>query len=192
MSFWTKSTGEQTTGKVVDNSFDDSPAPEGWQRVRLVDVGDKEDKKGNKFINLRTQIVGGDLNKKTVFVKLKVYPQDSEYYKEEDRDKALDKLMKLCDLLKIPRPEKGPNDAFFARFTDKEVEIKFGIWKNDEKVPQGNFIRDFSGIGEKAGTAKAAPKPAQQQRPAPQPRQAPGFADMDDDIPFNQVNWRAV
>lgn len=185
MSFWTKSNGEKATGEVKENNFD--PIPVSWQTCLLSEVANKE-WEDDKYINIKAQIITGEHENRIVFTKLKIYETDNKYYDAAGRDKAIDKFVKLANILKIKMSENEPDDVFLSKFSDKVVDIHFGVWKDqDTKEPKGNFILNFEAKGEKAGTAVASKTPAKAPaRPAAKAAAAPAqnSNDMDDDIPF--------
>lgn len=182
-SFWTKSTGEKATGDVKENTFDNSPIPVSWQTCLISEIAIKE-WPNDRYINIKMQIMGGQYQNRIIFPKLKVFETESEFYTVEGRDSAIDKLVKLANILGVKMPDDEPDDAWLSKLADKVIDVHFGVWKdNDTKEPKGNFILNFAAKGEKAGPPAASKGNAIGGKTVAA-KPAPSAADLDDGIPF--------
>lgn len=184
MSFWNTTSGEKATGEVKENSME--PLARGWYTCMLEEVANKE-WEDDRYINLKARVVAGPSSNRVVFLKLKVYETNSQYYKAEARDNAIQKLVKLYSILKADTPKGEPDDRNLSQLIDKPLDIHLDVWKdNDTKEPKGNFIINFAARGSEAGnstTTQARPAPSKTS-PVPKRKPAPDFSDMSDDIPF--------
>ena len=170
MSFWTLTDGQQATGDVTVNSMD--PLPKGWYTAMFEEVANKE-WEDDRYINIKARIVTGDYANRVVFLKLKVYETNSQYYKAEARDKAIQKLVKLYQILKVKLPNGEPDDRSLSQLADKPLDIMLDVWKdNDTKEVKGNWLANLAAKGEEVkGGGK--PSPSRNAPPADDPR----FAD---------------
>lgn len=173
MSFWKTSAGTEATGEVKENNLD--ALPKDWYTMMLEEVANKE-WEDDRYINIKARVVAGPMQNRVVFLKLKVYETTNKFYKESARDNALEKLVRLYQILGVKLPAAEPDDRSLSQLADKPLDVYLEVWKDQEtKEPKGNFIGNFAAKGEKAGTAaKAVVKPAPQTA-----KQA-----MDSDIPF--------
>lgn len=177
MSFWNlKTSGQEATGEVESTEF--GPLPGASYTMMFEEVANKE-WEDDRYINLKARVVSGDFSNRVVFLKLKVYETQSKFYNDDARDKALQKLVKLYQVLKVKLPNGEPDDRSLSQLTDKPLDVKLGVWKdNDTKEAKGNYIVDFAPKGEQAGSAKPMPKTN-----GKTPPMMSGGA-MSDDVPF--------
>jgi hypothetical protein len=165
-------------------SFD--PLPKAWYTSMLEEVS-VDEYQDQKKIKIKARVVGeGPGKNRVLFLNLKAF--EGPDIKETARDRAIQVLVKMYGICKAKLPNGEPDDRSLSQLIDKPMDLLLDVWEIDDK--SGNWLVNVEARGEKAGTAtQAKPAPRQQAAPA---RQAPGFADMDSDIPFNQVNWRVV
>jgi len=174
MSFWKTSAGTEATGEVKENNLD--ALPKDWYTMMLEEVSNKE-WEDDRYINIKARVIAGPMQNRVVFLKLKVYETNNKFYKESARDNALEKLVRLYQILCVKLPAAEPDDRSLSQLSDKPLDVYLDIWKDQAtKEPKGNFITNFAAKGEKAGTAETAKKMPN--------KPAPGNSGVDSDIPF--------
>lgn len=170
MSFWTLTDGQQATGEVTVTNLD--ALPKGWYTAMFEEVANKE-WEDDRYINIKARIVTGEYANRVVFLKLKVYETNSQYYKAEARDKAIQKLVKLYQILKVKLPNGEPDDRSLSQLADKPLDIMLDVWKdNDTKEVKGNWLANLAAKGEEV-KAGGKTSPSRNAPPADDPR----FAD---------------
>lgn len=181
MSFWTTSAGTEATGEVTENNFD--PLKKGWYTSLLEEVSIDE-YEGERKIKLKARVVGeGEGKNRVLFLNLKAF--EGEKVTEKQRDRAINLLTKMAQIMKIALPNKEPDDIWLSKFIDKPIDLLLDVWELEDGAKTGNWLVNVEAKGEKAGTAvKSSAKPAA--RPAAKAAATPAqnFSDMDDDIPF--------
>lgn len=179
-SFWTTSAGTEATGEVAENNFD--PLKKGWYTSMLEEVSIDE-YEGERKIKLKARVVGeGDGKNRILFLNLKAF--EGEKVTEKQRDRAINLLTKMAQIMKINLPNTEPDDVWLSKFIDKPIDLLLDVWEIDDK--SGNWLVNVEAKGEKAGTAIAPNKTKPATKPAAKAAAKPAsnFNDMDDDIPF--------
>lgn len=179
MSFWDLSSGTQATGEVADNNFD--PLKKGWYTSLLEEVSIDE-YEGERKIKLKARVVGeGEGKNRVLFLNLKAF--EGEKVTEKQRDRAINLLTKMAQIMKIALPNKEPDDIWLSKFIDKPIDLMLDVWEIDDKF--GNWLVNVEAKGEKAGTAVASKAPAKSAaRPVAKAAAPAANNDDDDDIPF--------
>ena len=154
MSFFKLSTGEtakSTTNFEIGGSSE--PIPEGTKvRACVTEAGWKE-YKGDRYINLRWDVVDGEFKKRVIFQKVKVYETDPS---KADRQKQMLAAIDANCGGKLQQCEGEPTDMELLKaLTNKPMVIRLGVWDMNGK--QGNWIQ---AVESSSAAAKVAPKTA--------------------------------
>lgn len=170
-SFWSTSSGEQATGEVKESSFD--PLPKGWY-LSMLESASIDTYEGEKKVKLKARVVGEGFGKNRVlFLNLKCWDED-----EKKRDRAIQVLVKIFNILGVKLPKGEPDDEDLADLVDKPLDLFLEQWEFNGK--SGNWLVNVESKGTKAGVATSA-KSDTPKKPAPS--REPGDDD-DDSIPF--------
>jgi hypothetical protein len=176
MSFFTLSTGEQakstTTFEVQGGSIE--PIPAGSILLAVITEAKWDEYQGERYINLRWDVVGKDHAGRVIFQKLKV--MDSEPKK---RDKAIMMLMAIDANTggHLAKVNGEPSDQDLTKLCGRKIGIMVDVWRiKDSETGEeksGNWIKMVSSpkdAGEKlkelGGNPKAETKPAEPKKPA--------------------------
>jgi hypothetical protein len=172
-SFWATSNGEKATGEVTESNFD--PLPKAWYKS-MFESASIDEYEGEKKVKFKARVVGEGFGKNRVlFLNLKCWDED-----EKKRDRAIQLLVKIFNILGVKLPKAEPDDADLSELVDKPLDLLLDVW--DWEGKSGNWLVNAEAKGVKAGSepAKVAPK-----KPGAVPtKREPGDDDMDDDIPF--------
>ena len=199
MSFWQKSTGEtlnsQTAKTEYQSGTDLAPIPKGTLLKAMPTEAKWSEYEGQRFINIRWDVIDGEYKKRIVFQKLHVCDSDSA-----KRDRAIDMLAAI-DMNatggKLMALGREPSDIdLMSNLCNKPMIIRVQVWTQEKKVivngkeetdvKQGNWIDSVSSAKKsKPEIAKmvqqaSAPAPAQQAAAAP----TEPAVDYDEDVPF--------
>lgn len=171
MSFFKLSTGktaESTTNFEIGGSSE--PIPEGTKvRACVTEAGWKE-YQGDRYINLRWDVVDGEFKKRVIFQKVKVFESDPA---KSDRQKQMLAAIDANCGGKLQQCEGEPSDIEFMKaLTNKPMIIRLGVWDMNGK--QGNWIQAV----ESSSGAKPTPKSTHKKDEPKAPEVE------DDDIPF--------
>lgn len=187
MSFWQTSTGEQLNEASVSTTFESSysfdPIPRGTiLRVAARSV-EWSEYNGDRYINAQWNILDGDYKGRVVFQKIKVLESDAK-----KRDKALTMLATIDSLTGagLVRLQHEPTDIDLARLCGKPIEIRVGVYKNDddpENIKIYNFVEAVGAIGALSG-GKQKQSSTEDQVKAINPTNYVAPDNIDDDIPF--------
>ena len=177
-SFWATSSGEQATGEVQENSFD--PLPKDWYKS-MFESASIDEYEGEKKVKFKARVVGEGFGKNRVlFLNLKCWDED-----EKKRDRAIQVLVKIFNILGVKLPKAEPDDADLSELVDKPLDLLLDVWEINDK--SGNWLVNAESKGTKAGggapdkPAKASPK---KPNAAPPKKEVYGGDDEDDGIPF--------
>jgi hypothetical protein len=189
MSFWQKSTGEtlnsQTAKTEYQSGTDLAPIPKGTLLKAMPTEAKWSEYEGQRFINIRWDVIDGEYKKRIVFQKLRVGDSDSA-----KRDRAIDMLAAI-DMNatggKLMGLGREPSDIdLMSNLCNKPMIIRVQIWETEDKTKSGNWIDSVSSAKKsKPEIAKmvqqaSAPAPAQQAAPA----QSEPPVDYDEDVGF--------
>lgn len=165
MSFFNLSTGEQATAqKEYTSEVAIEPMPEGTQANAIIEEAKFDEYEGDRYINLKWRIIGGEFNNRVVFQKVKVFDMDAK-----KRDKARMMLAAIDTNAggKLMGLGREPSDMELSMcLMNVPICVTFGKWDMNGK--QGNWVKSVA----PAGNVSA---PAAQQSKA---------NDWDDDVAF--------
>jgi hypothetical protein len=178
-SFWSTSDGEKATGEVVESSGF-NPVPRDWYTSMLESLT-VDEYQGQKKIKIKSRVVGdGPFKNRVLFLGLKCWDDD-----EAKRDRAIQILVKMFNILGVKLPKGEPDDDDLADLVDKPIDLMIDEWEMEVngETKSGNWLVNVEAKGTKAGgAAKPADKPAAKQ---PSSKSTSTTNDSDDDIPFN-------
>lgn len=142
------------------------PIPEGTKvRACVTEAGWKE-YQGDRYVNLRWDVVDGEYKKRVIFHKIKVFESDPA---KADRQRQMLAAIDANCGGKLAAIDGEPTDIDFLKaLTNKPMVIRLGVWDMNGK--QGNWVQAV----ESASGAKVAAK----QKPS-QVKE-----DDDSDLPF--------
>lgn len=188
MSFWQKSTGEtlnsQTAKTEYQSGTDLAPIPKGTLLKAMPTEAKWSEYEGQRFINIRWDVIDGEYKKRIVFQKLRVGDGDSA-----KRDRAIDMLAAI-DMNatggKLMALGREPSDIdLMSNLCNKPMIIRVQVWETEDKSKSGNWIDSVSSAkkskSEVAKMVQQASEPAAQQ---PAPAQSEPPVDYDEEIPF--------
>lgn len=163
MSFW--SGIEQNDS--VDQSTNFEVIPDKTQLPVIISNVEWKEYEGERYINIKWEVIDGDFKSRIVFQKLKVF--------DKKKDKRAKEMLAAIDKNaggKLFEAGVEPDDIVLATcLCHKMMRIMVGVWDIDGKT--GNWVMAVSpGKG-------GAPK----QEPKPEPQKS-GGDDFDNDIPF--------
>ena len=166
MSFWTKSTGETLSKQTATAEFQTQtelpPIPDKtivkaaateikWD-VFHKDSPDGKTLNGERYINIRWDVIDGEYEKRVIFQKIKVTS-----LQEKTRDNAIDMLAAIdmnASGGKLMTLGREPSDMeLMTLLANKPMHLRLRVWTNQDKTASGNWIDAVS-------SAKGGKKPA--------------------------------
>lgn len=187
MGFFTKSTGESlnktnVTGNM-ESSTDFVPIPDKtvtkvactgaeWKTVDKLFDGDTKRYVGERYIQLRWDVIDGEHKGRVTFQKIYVNANDTA-----SSDKAKDMLAAIDFNAggKLLAADREPTDMdLMQNLANKIMFVRQRVWLNKDKEPAGNWIDAVQGKGTVQPKTTA---PVSQQ-------QEPPLAQEDDDLAF--------
>lgn len=191
MSFFTLSTGEQakstTTFEVMGGAIE--PIPAGSILLAVITEAKWDEYQGERYINLRWDVVGKDYMGRVIYQKLKVLDSDPK-----KRDKAIMMLMAIDANTGgyLTKVNAEPTDKDLTKLCGRKIGIMVDVWRikdaetGDEK--SGNWIKMVSSpkdagerLKEIGGNPVAEPKTHTPKQPA---KVTVDDDDDLDDLPF--------
>jgi hypothetical protein len=192
MSFWQDSTGKVVTPK---DSFESNSGTgfELFPDKTVLTVVISEIKwaewGGQRYINVRNDVVDGQYKGRVQFDKLRVYGNDKQ------KDTALAKLAVLDGLAggQLSKAQAEPTDMDLQVVTNKPLEIRVLLLEFKDKdtgeKTKNNWVSGYGKLGALSGSTRQVPQQQaaqqayvpQQQAQQPVQQQANNF---NDDIPF--------
>lgn len=148
MSFWTTSAGAQATGETQSNDDGFKAIPKGDYKSILESVTVNE-WQGQKKIAIKARIIGDQYKNRVLFLNINAWAE-----KDATRDRAINLLVKLCNVIGVALPEGEPDDQFLSKLADKPLMVGVGTFKPDDKDDDINFLTDFEPCGKGAAPAK--------------------------------------
>ena len=150
-SFWSTSDGEKATGEVVESSGFD-PLPKDWY-ISMLESVTVDEYQGQKKIKLKARVVGDGFGKNRVlFLGLKCWDDD-----EAKRDRAIQILVKMFNILGVKLPKGEPDDDDLADLVDKPIDLMLDEWEMENskgELKSGNWLVNVEAKGTKAGKQK--------------------------------------
>ncbi|MGN6704392.1 MAG: DUF669 domain-containing protein [Burkholderiaceae bacterium] len=175
MGFWQTSSGEKASGEVSDNNF--APLPKG-DYTAMFESAEIKVWEGIRSINLKTRILSDFGKNRVLFFTIRAWDED-----EKKRDRALNLLVKIHEVLGVPLPEDEPDDVSLSRITDKPIIIKTDVWKIEESGKSGNWLVNVKSVNDTGSDKPATSAPTG--RVGGTKPVASTFAGIEDeDIPF--------
>lgn len=163
MNFFQLSTGEQAgnTGEFNLGGGDFEPIPNDTQVKAYCEESKWDEYQGDRYINLKWEIIEGEFKGRKIFQKLKVADQDSK-----KRDKAISMLAAIDTnsgggLMRIGRE---PNDMELQQnLCNKPMALLLKVWSiKDEatgETKKGNWVGAVAPLNRRNASA---PQPSQQ------------------------------
>lgn len=193
MSFFTLSTGEQakstTTFEIQGGG---EPIPAGSILLSVITEAKWDEYEGDRYINLRWDVVGKDHTGRVIFQKLRVTDGDAK-----KRDKAIMMLMAIDANTggHLSKLSGEPSDQDLTKLCGRKIGIMVGVWKIKDSMTgeekSGNWIKMVSSpqdAGEKLREKGGNPKPDPRASSSAAPKQSAKFVikedDGEDDFPF--------
>lgn len=141
MSFWNKSTGEQTQAQDSFESSGGEPIPEKTVVPAVASEMRWDSYDGERYVNARFEVVDGQYKGRVVFLKLKFEGTDKQ------RDRALDILATMdvitgAGLMQLPNE---PSDMDLSKVCNKPMDIRLMVWEQEDKDEFGNVKKDANG-----------------------------------------------
>jgi hypothetical protein len=183
MSFWQKSNGEAVTPQdsFESNGGGFEPFPDKTVLTVVISEIKWTTWGGERYINVRHDVVDGQYKGRVQFDKLRVYGTDKQ------KDTALDKLAVLDGLSggQLSKAQAEPTDMDLQCVINKPLEIRvllltFKDRETGEKT-KNNWVSGYGKLGALSGSTKPAPQRQAQTKPVETPQSSNSF---DDDIPF--------
>ena len=153
MSFWTKSTGETLSKQTATAEFqaqtDLPPIPDKtivkaaateikWD-VFTKDSPDGKTLNGERYINIRWDVIDGEFQKRVIFQKIKVSSAQ-----EKTRDNAIDMLAAIdmnASGGKLMTLGREPSDMeLMTLLANKPMHLRLRVWTSQDKTASGNWI----------------------------------------------------
>lgn len=149
MSFWktTAGTPVQTTGAMEMGGGDIAPIPAGTKVKAIVtevkwDVSsdrDVQNNLGNRFINVRWDVIDGEYKKRVIFQKIRVEAQDGE-----KRDKNMQMLAAIDFNAggKLMASGEEPTDMSMTKaLCNVPMILQLQVWELEDKSRSGNWVQ---------------------------------------------------
>ena len=153
MSFWTKSTGETLSKQTATAEFqaqtDLPPIPDKtvvkaaateikWD-VFTKDSPDGKTLNGERYVNVRWDVIDGEFQKRVIFQKIKVSSAQ-----EKTRDNAIDMLAAIdmnASGGKLMTLGREPSDMeLMTLLANKPMHLRLRVWTSQDKTASGNWI----------------------------------------------------
>ena len=153
MSFWTKSTGETLSKQTATAEFqaqtDLPPIPDKtivkaaateikWD-LFTKDSPDGKTLNGERYINIRWDVIDGEFQKRVIFQKIKVSSAQ-----EKTRDNAIDMLAAIdmnASGGKLMTLGREPSDMeLMTLLANKPMHLRLRVWTSQDKTASGNWI----------------------------------------------------
>jgi hypothetical protein len=153
MSFWTKSTGETLSKQTATAEFqaqtDLPPIPDKtvvkaaateikWD-LFTKDSPDGKTLNGERYVNVRWDVIDGEFQKRVIFQKIKVSSAQ-----EKTRDNAIDMLAAIdmnASGGKLMTLGREPSDMeLMTLLANKPMHLRLRVWTSQDKTASGNWI----------------------------------------------------